>query len=175
MKTIRLNSNNHPSVKELMFLLTEEYNKIINNAEKLDEMYWDIEKNDLTEDNLSEVAILVGTLNNEMKKLFHLEEELLYKEMDHTAPNHSAISVFRQENRNILEACESTRKIIMQNDKHSDKNLLQASIIALSDIIIRSGIKKKKALLNEVKEVLTDEKIGYIKQKITGELEFLTS
>jgi hypothetical protein len=174
MKTLRAINKKTKDDRELAIMIADEYNTIINKASKIESLYWEIEKDDLTENLLNEVTKLVQSLTNELNKLFTLENDLLFNEVDNNSHKKYAIQNLREENEKIIELCEDAEKIIKNNDlKHPDKNSLQAAIIALSDLIVRNGNKKKKSLLHEVKEILSDEKIDYIKQKLSGKLDFL--
>lgn len=174
MKTLRAINKKSNDDRELVIMFADEYNTIINKGTKIESLYWEIEKDDLTENLLKEVSLLIKSLTNELRKLFSLENELLFSEIENSSHKKFPVQNFRDENEKIIELCDEAQKIINANDmKHSDRNSLQAAIIVLSDLLVRNGNKKKKSLLHEVKEVLTDEKIDYIKQKLSGKLDFL--
>lgn len=152
---------------ELKTLLGSKYDSIIEKTYRIDDMYWDIEKEGMNCYLIKNIGELVTGLNNELTELFAAEEEIIFSEIDHAANGQSIVESIRNDNGNILtmfKALEST--LGCKDDIRKDKELLQAEMISAADLIQKNIYKKENIFLNELRGILPEEKLNAMVQKI---------
>lgn len=138
----------------------------------LDELYWDIEKDDINTHIIRSISETVNAFYDELYKFFAMEEKLMLKELREILPKKTMADSFSNENANILLLLEALKNIFSDNDEiRKERDLLQAEMIALADLLLRDAHKKKEILIREIKSVLPKDKLDEIKEKlIEGDL-----
>lgn len=145
----------------------EEYSKMTDMSQALDELYWDIEKEGINTHVIRSINESVNRFYDELSKLFKMEEDFLYKELIQILPERSLAEALMNENANILLLFDALKNIFSENDEiRKEKDLLQAEMIALADLLQRDAEKKKKMLIHEINSVLPKQKLEEMREKI---------
>lgn len=133
----------------------------------LDELYWDIEKDGINTHIIRSISETVNAFYDELSRLFSMEEKLMFKELREILPEKTMADSFTNENSNILLLFEALKNIFSDNDEiRKEKDLLQAEMIALADLLQRDAFKKKEILIREVNAVLPQAKLEEIREKL---------
>ena len=145
----------------------EEYSKMTDMSQALDELYWDIEKEGINTHVIRSINESVNRFYDELSKLFKMEEDFLYKELIQILPERSLAEALMNENANILLLFDALKNIFSVNDEiRKEKDLLQAEMIALADLLQRDAEKKIKMLIHEINSVLPKQKLDEMREKI---------
>jgi len=145
----------------------EEYNKMTEMSGALDELYWDIEKEGINSHLIRSINEAVNRFYDELYRLFRMEEDFLYKELLQIIPERSLAEALKNENANIMLLFEALKNIFSENDEiRKEKDLLQAEMIALADLLQRDAAKKKNVLMHEINSVIPKQKLEEIGDKI---------
>lgn len=145
----------------------EEYSKMTDMSQALDELYWDIEKEGINTHVIRSINESVNRFYDELSKLFKMEEDFLYKELIQILPERSLAEALMNENANILLLFDALKNIFSENDEiRKEKDLLQAEMIALADLLQRDAEKKIKMLIHEINSVLPKQKLDEMREKI---------
>lgn len=145
----------------------EEYNRMTEMSIALDELYWDIEKEGINTHVIRSINETVKKYYDELSRLFVLEEEILFKELAEVMPERSVADALKNENDNILLLLESLKNIFSDNDEiRKEKDLLQAEMIALADLLQRDANKKRNILIHELNTLLPLGKLEEMREKI---------
>lgn len=145
----------------------EEYSKMTDMSQALDELYWDIEKEGINTHVIRSINESVNRFYDELSKLFKMEEDFLYKELIQILPERSLAEALMNENANILLLFDALKNIFSENDEiRKEKDLLQAEMIALADLLQRDADKKIKMLIHEINSVLPKQKLDEMREKI---------
>ena len=145
----------------------EEYSKMTDMSQALDELYWDIEKEGMNTHVIRSINESVNRFYDELSKLFKMEEDFLYKELIQILPERSLAEALMNENANILLLFDALKNIFSENDEiRKEKDLLQAEMIALADLLQRDAEKKIKMLIHEINSVLPKQKLDEMREKI---------
>ena len=148
-------------------LVEEEYNKMTEMSAALDELYWDIEKEGINTHVIRSINDSVNQFYDELNRFFTLEEEVIFKELYEVLPERAMAEAFKNENANILLLFEALKNIFSDNGEiRKEKDLLQAEMVALADLLKRDAEKKKKILIPEVKTILPEGKLDEMREKI---------
>ena len=151
----------------LKMILSRKYDSIIEKTYRIDEMYWDIEKEGMNIYLLKNIVELISELYKELSVLFNAEEEIIFFELDNVVPGLSSVTAIRNENANILVMFKTLRNTLdCKDDIRKDKDLLQAEMIAVADLIQRNVYKKENIFLNELSLLLPEEKLAQLVQKL---------
>ena len=95
---------------------------------------------------------------SDVSRYFTLEEDLLLPELERVMPNHSSSAVMREEHTMILNICSMLKKMLEDKDgAERDKDILQAEIISLVDVLQRHIHKKNHVLYHEVQSKIPPE------------------
>jgi hypothetical protein len=144
-----------------------EYNRMTEMSSALDELYWDIEKEGINTHVIRSINETVNDFYDELSKLFSLEEEILFKELAEVLPDRALADALKNENANILLLFEALKNIFSDNDEiRKEKDLLQAEMIALADLLQRDAQKKRNMLIHELNTLLPQRKLEEMKEKI---------
>ena len=136
-------------------------------SQALDELYWDIEKEGINTHVIRSINESVNRFYDELSKLFKMEEDFLYKELIQILPERSLAEALMNENANILLLFDALKNIFSENDEiRKEKDLLQAEMIALADLLQRDAEKKIKMLIHEINSVLPKQKLDEMREKI---------
>lgn len=96
-----------------------------------------------------------------------MEEDFLFKELREILPERSLAESLTNENANILLLFEALKNIFSENDEiRKEKDLLQAEMIALADLLQRDAEKKRNVLIKEINSVLPRQKLEEMREKI---------
>lgn len=145
----------------------EEYSRMTEMSGALDELYWDIEKEGINTHVIRSINETVNKFYDELSKLFKMEEDILYKELIQILPERSLAEALKNENANILLLFDALKNIFSENDEiRKEKDLLQAEMIALADLLQRDAAKKKNMLIHEINSVLPKQKLEEMREKI---------
>lgn len=175
MKKMKLLNNHTRKHKEIVSFFNEEYTAILEKAGRLDDLYWEIEKDDVNDMIISELDEILGLLHDELEYLYTLEDDYLYKEAESLMHDKSKVILIKNENENILLMCSAVKQLMKNKRTYLiNRDVLQAGMITLADLIVRSIKKKEKNFFRELKVLLPEDKLKNIKQKIKGKLEYLT-
>ena len=167
MKNNQTYSLNGKKSESPTIFFENEYNRMNEMSASLDELYWDIEKEGINTHVIRSINETVNLFYDELINLFRLEEDYLYKELIKILPERSLAESLMNENSNILLLFEALKNIFSENDEiRKEKDLLQAEMIALADLLQRDSEKKKKLLLHEINSVLPKQKLDEMRDKI---------
>lgn len=167
MKNTEIFSFNPDQSQSPTSFFEEEYNRMTEMSMALDELYWDIEKEGINTHVIRSINETVNAFYDELSKLFNLEEEILYKELAEVLPDRSLADALKNENANILLLLEALKNIFSENDEiRKEKDLLQAEMIALADLLQRDAEKKRSILIHEINTLLPKRKLDEIREKI---------
>lgn len=152
---------------DLKTTLSRKYDSIIEKTYRIDEMYWDIEKEGMNSYLLKNVGELIELLYNELSALFACEEEIVFRELDSLMPGLASVTLLRNENSGILEMFSTMKNTIgSKSDIRKDKELLQAEMISAVDLIQRNVYKKENEFLNDLNMMLPEDKLSNMVLKI---------
>lgn len=158
---------NFGELDELSVFFDEAYTNLTEMAGKIDDIYWEIEKEDVNSSTIKKTEQITGTLCLELTKLFRIEEDIIFSELEKVMPEQSSVSAIKSDNANILLMCEAIKsRISKKEDLKKEKDLLQAEMIAIADLIRRNANKKEGILYHEVRTLLPEEKLTEMIQKI---------
>ncbi len=161
---ISLNGNKSESPTSFF---EEEYNRMSEMSSDLDELYWDIEKEGINTHVIRSINETVNAFYDELSRLFALEEEILFKELAKVLPEKALPEALKNENANILLLFEALKNIFSENDEiRKEKDLLQAEMIALADLLQRDADKKRSILIHEFNTLLPQRKLEEMREKI---------
>ena len=167
MKNKELFSLNGKKSESPTSFFEEEYSKMTDMSQALDELYWDIEKEGINTHVIRSINESVNRFYDELSKLFKMEEDFLYKELIQILPERSLAEALMNENANILLLFDALKNIFSENDEiRKEKDLLQAEMIALADLLQRDAEKKIKMLIHEINSVLPKQKLDEMREKI---------
>lgn len=167
MKNKELFSLNGKKSESPTSFFEEEYSKMTDMSQALDELYWDIEKEGINTHVIRSINESVNRFYDELSKLFKMEEDFLYKELIQILPERSLAEALMNENANILLLFDALKNIFSENDEiRKEKDLLQAEMIALADLLQRDADKKIKMLIHEINSVLPKQKLDEMREKI---------
>ncbi len=145
----------------------DEYRRMTEMSAALDELYWDIEKEGINTHLIRSINETVNNYYDELSRLFVLEEEILYKELAEVMPDKSLADALKNENNNILLLFEALKNIFSVNGEiRKEKDLLQAEMIALADLLKRDANKKINMLIHELNTHLPFLKLEELREKI---------
>lgn len=145
----------------------EEYYKMTEMSNALDELYWDIEKEGINTHVIRSISDTVNEYYSELNRLFVLEEDILFKELLEVMPDKVLADSLKNENANILLLFEALKNIFSDNGEiRKEKDLLQAEMIALADLLKRDANKKLKILIHELNTLLPVRKLEEMREKI---------
>jgi hypothetical protein len=152
---------------DLKMIFSSRYDIIIEKTYRIDDMYWDIEKEGMNSYLLKNIRELVSELFSELSVLFKSEEDIIFFEVEQAVDGLSSVAAIRTENNSILSMLETLKKTLgCKSDIRKDKELLQAEMIAVEDLIQRNIYKKENIFSNEVSILLNEEKLASILQKM---------
>lgn len=144
-----------------------EYNRMTGMSIELDELYWDIEKEGINTHVIRSINDTVNSFYNELSRLFVLEEDILFKVLNEVLPDIALSETLKNENANILLLLEALKNIFSDNDEiRKEKNLLQAEMIALADLLKRNADKKRNILIYELNNLLSQRNLEEMREKI---------
>jgi len=166
MENTKLINQNLADFEDLINFFDNKYYDMIENTNKMDELYWDIEKEGIGGKLVLSLEELINILDNELKKIYKAEE-LIYEEMKNVMPEQSSVTALKSENESILRLLDSL-KSAMNNKENlkKQKDHLQAEMVAIADLIQRNIHKKINVFFHEVRTMLPEEKRDEIVQKL---------
>lgn len=148
-------------------LFEEEYSRMSEMSAALDELYWDIEKEGINTHVIRSINESVNKFYDELSRFFTMEEDVIFKELYEILPERAMAESFKNENANILLLFEALKNIFSDNGEiRKEKDLLQAEMVALADLLKRDAEKKKKILIPEVKTILPEGKLDEMRDKV---------
>jgi hemerythrin-like domain-containing protein len=162
-------SNNQGKQKhyDLISLIELEQDTILEKLTELEKFAWRIEKSGLTPEIYGNIKSLNDYIFNDISRYFTLEEDLLLPELERVLPNHSSSAVMREEHAMILNVCSILNKMLEDKEgAEKEKDILQAEIISLVDVLQRHIHKKNHVLYHEVQSKIAPELQQEIYQKI---------
>lgn len=166
MKNLKQNYDEIADFDDVISYFDESYNDLTELTNKLDEMYWNIEREGVNGKIISSIEELVSSLDNGLKKVFKAEE-ILFLEMKDVMPEQSSVNALQSENELIIGFLNSLKALAADNENAKKEiDLLQAEMIAVADIIQRNIHKKGSIFLHEVTTMLPAEKLEEIFLKI---------
>jgi hypothetical protein len=149
----------------------EEYSRMTDMATALDELYWDIEKEGINTHVIRTINETVNRFYEELSALFKMEEDILFKELKQVMPDKSLAEALINENSNILLLFDALKNIFSENDEiRKEKDLLQAEMIALADLLQRDAVKKNNMLIHEINILLPRQKLEEMRNKLKSGL-----
>ncbi|HWA06174.1 MAG TPA: hemerythrin domain-containing protein [Ignavibacteria bacterium] len=167
MKNKEIFSLNGKKPESPTLFFEEEYNRMAEMSGALDELYWDIEKEGINTHVVRSINETVNRFYDELSRLFKMEEDILFKELREILPERALADALMNENSNILLLFEALKNIFSENDEiRKEKDLLQAEMIALADLLQRDAAKKKNVLIKEINTVLPRQKLDEMREKI---------
>ncbi|MEO8513719.1 MAG: hypothetical protein ABI543_09180 [Ignavibacteria bacterium] len=146
----------------------KEYTRMTEMSSALDELYWDIEKEGINTHVIRSINETVNEYYDELTRLFILEEEILFKELAEVMPDKILAEALKNENANILLLFEALKNIFSDTGEiRKEKDLLQAEMIALADLLGRDAAKKRNMLINELNKYLPQDKLLEMNEKFS--------
>jgi hypothetical protein len=164
---------NNTEIEDPILFLDEEYNKIIEKVNLIDGIYWEIEKEGINETMAGKATELIGHIFAGLKKLYRIEEEILYPALEAVLPGQSSASVMKSEHRHIISLFRTLIKTLANKDEvKNNKDILQAEMITLGDLIHRNIHKKEKIIFHEARTLLPDNALDELHEKMKKELTY---
>jgi iron-sulfur cluster repair protein YtfE (RIC family) len=147
--------NEKPKYYDLISLIESEQDVIFEKLTELEKYAWRIDRLGLTEEVYNKVKELTEFIFNDVSEYFTLEEDLLFPELEKVMPEHSSSAVMRDEHGRILKICISITDMLGAKDEaEKSKDVLQAEIISLVDVLQRHIRKKNQVLYHEVQTMI---------------------
>ncbi|MBL8017503.1 MAG: hypothetical protein JNK43_09550 [Ignavibacteria bacterium] len=145
----------------------EELKRMFQMAGALDELYWDIEKEGINTHVIRSINESVNEYYEQLSWIFRNEEEILFPEIEKLIPSPEIVKLLRDENAHIIAVLESIKSMFNGSDEiRKEKDMLQAEMISLADLLKRNSHKKYELLLTEVNNKLPQEKINEMTIKL---------
>lgn len=152
--------------EDLMFFFEENFNEIIENTNKMDDLYWDMEKEGINENIVAELSEVLDTLKDKLAKIFKAEE-LIYKEIDGIAEEQSTVSAMKIDNDIVMTQIASLREVLSSKKNHKEeKPAIQAELITIADQLQRSIQKKTSLFFHDVRVKLPETKRKQLAQEL---------
>lgn len=149
-----------------MFFFEENFNEIIENTNKMDDLYWDIEKEGINENIISELSEVLTLMEAKLGKIFKAEE-LIYKEIDGIAEEQSIVSAMKIDNDIVMTQIASLREVLNNKKNHKDERpAIQAELITIADQLQRSIQRKTSLFFHEVRVKLPETKRKQLVQEL---------
>lgn len=143
---------------DLISLIESEQDVIFEKLTELEKYAWRIERSGLTEEVYGKVKELNEYIFNSVREYFMLEEDLLFPELEKVMPGHSSSAVMREEHGRILKICSSITDMLgAKSEAEKLKDVLQAEIISLVDVLQRHIRKKNQVLYHEVQTMIPSD------------------
>ena len=147
--------NETPKYYDLISLIESEQDVIFDKLTELEKYGWKIERSGLTDEVYNKVQELNEYIFNDVREYFTLEEDLLFPELEKVMPGHSSSAVMRDEHRRILKICSTVTEMLAEkNETEKSKDVLQAELISLVDVLQRHIRKKNQVLYHEVQSTV---------------------
>lgn len=162
MEKINAVNQNFTNFEDLLIYFDNKYYDMIENMNKLDNLFWELEKEGLNSKLVSILEELVNPLDKELKKLFEIEN-YIYPEMEDVLPEQSSVSALKFENESILTLLNSIKSLL--NDKENvkkHKDLLQAELISAAELIQRNINKKESIMFHEARTLIPEDRLDKI-------------
>lgn len=148
-------NNQKPKYYDLISLIESEQDVIFEKLTDLEKYAWRIERSGLTDDVYAKVKELNKFILDDVTEYFTLEEDLLLPELEKAMPDHSSSAVMRDEHGRILKICSSVNEMLGErSEADKSKDVLQAEIISLVDVLQRHIRKKNQVLYHEVQSMI---------------------
>jgi len=152
-------NNEKPKHHDLISLIESEQDVIFEKLTDLEKYAWRLERSGLTEDVYTKVKELNKFILDNVTEYFTLEEDLLLPELEKVMPDHSSSAVMRDEHNRILKICISVNEMLGErSEADKSKDVLQAEIISLVDVLQRHIRKKNQVLYHEVQTMVPADK-----------------
>lgn len=153
-----LDNQNNPKHYDLISLIELEQDTILEKLTGLEKYAWKMEKSGLTDEIFNMVKNLNEYIYNDVSRYFTLEEDLILPELEKVMPGHSSSAVMREEHVMILNICGMLRSMLEKKENaEKEKDILQAEIISLVDVLQRHIHKKNHVLYHEVQTNIASE------------------
>ncbi|MCI0448892.1 MAG: hemerythrin domain-containing protein [Chlorobi bacterium] len=170
MVLIKTNTN---QIEDPILFLNEEYDKINERVNLIDAIYWEIEKEGISETVNARVSELIVNIFVFLKKLYRIEEEILYPELEAVLPAQSSATAMKSEHRHIISILRTIIKTLENKEELKDnKDILQAELITIADLIRRNIHKKEKIIFHEARTLLPEKALDELHEKMKKELSF---
>jgi hemerythrin-like domain-containing protein len=148
-------NNEKPKYYDLISLIESEQDLIFDRLTELEKYAWRIERFGLTDEVYEKVKELNEFIFNNVSAYFTLEEDLLLPELEKVMPEHSSSAVMREEHGRILKICSSVNEMLGEkSEAEKSKDVLQAELISLVDVLQRHIRKKNQVLYHEVQTMV---------------------
>ena len=158
--------DNYPDIfEDMMNLFDNKYYDLLEKTDKIDKLYWEIEKEGIETKLAASLTELINIISNELKKIY-MAEEFLYNEMKKIMPEHSSVTALKSENETILKLLDLIKTEMLGENLKKQKDILQAEMVAIADLIQRNIHKKINIFFHEARTMLPEEKREEIAQKI---------
>ena len=162
METMKAVNQNFTDFEDLIVYLDCTYNDMLENTNKLDNLFWDIEKEGFSAKLLSQLRELVNMFDAELVKLFEIEK-YIYDEMDEVMPDQSSVAALKHENECILKLMNTIKTLLSDKEGlKKQKDILQAELISLADIIQRNIHKKGGIMFHEARTFVPEDRLDKI-------------
>jgi hypothetical protein len=162
IKNTKTAIHNFTDFEELTDFIEGNYYNMLENTNKLDDIFWNIEKEGLSANVTSSLEQLINLMDTEFKMVFNIED-LIYREIKLVLPEQSSASAFKSENETILNLLETIKSIIGdKEDLKQHKDLLQAEIIAAAGLIQRNIHKKGSIMFHEARTLIPEDHLAEI-------------
>lgn len=162
MEKINAVNQNFTDFEDLLVYFDNKYYDMIENTNKIDSLFWELEKEGLNSKLVSMLEEVVNLLDKELKKLFEIEN-YIYPEMEDVLPEQSSVSALKSENESILSLLNSIKLLL--NDKEDvkkHKELLQAELISAAGLIQRNINKKESIMFHEARTLIPEDRLDII-------------
>jgi hypothetical protein len=167
MKNTELYKHNGKDTDPGFSFFEEELRRMYQMSAALDELYWDIEKEGINTHVIRSINETVLDYYDQLNLIFKSEEEILFPEIDRLMPSQNIVSTLRNENGHIISVLESIKDMFNGKEEiRKEKDMLQAEMISLADLLKRNSHKKYAILLNELNKMLPQDKINEMRLKM---------
>lgn len=156
--------------EDILSYFEDSYYYILEDTNKIDDLYWEIEKEDINGRLALSLEEVIKMLSKKLNAIYSAEA-YLFKELKLIMPEQSLSSALESENESILKLLNSLNSVINKKENlKKQKDIIQAEMIALVDIVQRNIHKKINIFLHEIRTLLPEER----QEEVSSKLMYLT-
>lgn len=149
-----MKNSNFEDFEEFLYFMESKNFEILELANRIDELYWTIEKEGITREVVKELRELVNSEEDNLRNIYKTEG-YIYSELTKVLPKQSSVNAFISENESILKLLITLKNLINSDENlKPQKDILQAEIIAMTDVIYRNINKKENMMFHEARTML---------------------
>lgn len=168
MENINVLNHSFTDFEDLSAFFDHKYFDMLENANKLDEVFWDIEKEGMGTKLVLSLEELINLMYSELKKIFGAEE-YIYREMKNLLPDQSSVAALKSENSSIMELLDIIKSIISNKEElKKQKDTLQAELVSVAQLLERNVHKKENILFHEARTLIPKNRLPLIVKELSS-------